>query len=153
MPALLLLDEHNECPESTRTQLRARFATTIATSLEQAVQAQYQVAIVVSSAATALSKCADLLGCGCAQRVVLAGTTPSLEAATRAIHMGITDIVEELRDAVTFTERIEEIVKGAELRAKTVSLRQSAPLASVFPHILGESEPIQQIRGCTQPSR
>ena len=61
--------------------------------------------------------------------------------------MGITDIVEELRDAVTFTEKIEEIVKRAELRAKTVSLRQSAPLASLFPRILGESEPIQQIRG------
>jgi len=61
--------------------------------------------------------------------------------------MGITDIVEELRDAVTFTEKIEEIVKRAELRAKTVSLRQSAPLASPFPRILGESEPMRQIRG------
>ena len=146
MPVLLLLDEHDECPETTRAHLRARFSTIVTTSLEQAVQSQYQVAIVVSSAAAALSKCAELLGCGCAQRVVLAGTTPSLEEATRAIHMGIADIVEELCDAVTLTERIEAIIRRAELRAKTLSLCQSAPLASLFPHILGESEPLQQVR-------
>lgn len=147
MPVLLLLDEHNECPDSTRAHLRARFSTTIASTLEQAIDSQYQVAIVVSSANEALSKCGEVLGCGCAQRVVLAGMTPSLDDATNAIHMGITDIVEELHDAITFTEKITAIVREAELRTKTVSLRQSTPMAALFPGIVGESESIQQLRG------
>ena len=104
------------------------------------------VAIVVGSPSDPLARTAELLRRGTATCVVLAGTSPTLQDTIHAIRLGITDIVDDWSDATNFAGRIADIARLAELRARIELLRDTNPVATQFPHIVGESTTILELR-------